>query len=190
MPKTQTLAVPVLLESQPRRCNMHLQKLTAHVFKGWAHLVPGRPLFNKALFVLAVLTAGFAPEGLRAQTVTCRPELLNGTYALSITGTAVGVGPGAVVGQVYFDGNGNGQIADTQSSNGTIFSPTGTLTYTLNSNCTGTETVTYATGAIVHLYFVLNPDGSSLILIRTDAGFVLQGQATRIAPWVNLVSGS
>jgi hypothetical protein len=169
---------------------MQIQRIASLIFKGRAHLAPGRPLFNKALFVLAVLAAGFAPEGLRAQTVACYAEILNGTYAFSITGTVVGVGPAAVVGQVYFDGRGNGQIADTQSSNGTILSPMGTLTFTLNTNCTGTETITNASGITLHLYFVLSPDGSSLILIRTDAGFVLQGQATRIARWVNLMSGS
>jgi hypothetical protein len=169
---------------------MRLQKLTAQVFKGWAHLAPGHLLFNKALLVVAVLAVGFAPEGLRAQPAACHMGMLNGTYAFSITGTIVGVGVGAVVGEVYFDGSGHGQVADTQSSNGTILSPTGTLTFTLNSDCTGTETITYTTGATVHLYFVLNPDGSGLILIRTDTGFVLLGQATRIASWVNLLSGS
>lgn len=169
---------------------MHIRTLTSHVFKAPAHLAHGRLSLNKAMIALGILVAGFAPEGLLAQYPSCHPGMLNGTYAFSITGTIVGLGPAAVVGQVYFDGSGNGQVADTQSANGVLLSPTGTLTFTLSSNCTGTETITYTSGATLHLYFVLNADASSLTLIRTDPGFVLQGQATRIAPWVNLVSGT
>lgn len=129
---------------------------------------------------LALLAAALAPQALRAQA--CSTHALKGTYIESSTGTVVGVGPAAVVNGVTFSGSGTGTVfAETISMNGVITSGvTGTLTYSVNSDCSGSETVNMSTGAVADFNLLVDVKAGSLSFISTDSGFVVSGQGTRL----------
>jgi hypothetical protein len=132
---------------------------------------------------LALLATTLAPQALRAQkSQTCSNRTLNGTYMASSTGTVVGVGPAAVVNGATFDGSGNGTVfGETISFNGAITTGvTGTVTYTVNANCTGSETITMSTGLVADFNFLVNANGSQFFFISTDSGFVSSGQGVRL----------
>lgn len=132
---------------------------------------------------LALLTTALAPQALRAEnSQACSNSTLKGTYMASSTGTVVGVGPAAVVNGVTFDGFGKGTVfAETISFNGAITSGvTGTVTYTVNANCTGSDTITMSTGETADFKFLVNTNGSQFYFISTDSGFVSSGQGTRL----------
>jgi hypothetical protein len=134
------------------------------------------------LAVLALLTAALAPQALRAQSSpTCSNRTLKGTYMASSTGTVVGVGPAAVVNGITFDGNGNGTVfGETISFNGAITTGvTGTLTYTVNADCTGSDTITMSTNETADFDLVVNVNGGRFFFISTDTGFVASGQGIR-----------
>ncbi|HEV2380409.1 MAG TPA: hypothetical protein VG206_11515 [Terriglobia bacterium] len=133
--------------------------------------------------VLALLTTAWAPQALRAaNSQGCSNSTLKGTYMASSTGTVVGVGPAAVVNGVTFDGNGNGTVfAETISMNGTITTGvTGTVTYSVNANCSGSDTITMSTGAVADFNFLLNANGARFFFISTDSGFVASGEGIRL----------
>jgi hypothetical protein len=135
------------------------------------------------LAAIALLITAWAPPALRAENSQgCSNSTLKGTYMASSTGTVVGVGPAAVVNGVTFDGSGSGTVfAETISLNGAVTTGvTGTLTYTVNANCTGSETVTMSTGQTADFNFLLKLNGSSFSFISTDSGFVVTGEANRL----------
>jgi hypothetical protein len=88
-------------------------------------------------------------------------------------GTLVGVGPNTAVGRIAFDGKGNFVNPYTVSVNGVISTGTEIGTYTVNSDCTGSEVATNG-----HQYnFVVAPDGSRFDWISTIPGRVVSGTA-------------
>jgi hypothetical protein len=73
---------------------------------------------------------------------SCSLARAAGTYALTDTGTVVGVGPRSAVGIWTMDAAGNVTNGKgTSSLNGTIFHETFSGTYTVDPDCTGTITV-------------------------------------------------
>jgi hypothetical protein len=103
---------------------------------------------------------------------------LHGAYMSKGGGTIVGVGPVAFIGTVYFDGKGGIINPFTISVAGTISRLEGTGTYTVNSDCTGTNTL--ANGAN-NFDVRISPDGRKVDYIETDAGTVVSGSASRIS---------
>jgi hypothetical protein len=105
---------------------------------------------------------------------------MHGTYALSESGFAGGAPIGGI-GEVVYDGHGNGKlVTETLSLNGTILAGiTGTGVFTVNSDCTGHKTFTTSAGES-HFDFVITADGSRITFIQTDSGVVGTGSAIRI----------
>lgn len=129
----------------------------------------------------AVLSMFLATPAMRAQEpVSCSNATMHGTYALSESGFAGGAPIGAI-GEVIYDGRGNGKlVTETLSLNGTIFRGiTGTGVFTVNSDCTGSKTFT-TSGGESHFDFVITADGSKIDFIETDSGVVGTGTAIRI----------
>ena len=102
--------------------------------------------------------------------------ILRGTYMSMGGGTVIGVGPVAFIGTLYFDGNGGGTNPFTRSLNGVITRADAPVTYTVNSDCTGTLTLAGA----VHLDMRISPNGVKVDYIETDAGTVTSGSASRV----------
>ena len=72
---------------------------------------------------------------------SCSPPGAAGNYALTNTGTVVGIGPRSAVGLWTIDAAGNINGKGTSSLNGTIFVETFSGTYAVNPDCTGTTMV-------------------------------------------------
>jgi hypothetical protein len=133
------------------------------------------------LGALVIVSSLFlAVTDLRAQDpVRCSKATLHGTYALSGSGLKYGV-PIAVTGEITYDGHGKATlVTETVSLDGTIYRGiTGTGVFTLNSDCTGSETFT--TSETTDFDFVITADGSKITWIETDPGSVLTGTEVRL----------
>ena len=98
-------------------------------------------------FTIAAVTAlalGLAPTA-KADDKGCSNATLKGTFAHRATGFVTAppamAGPLAGVGADTFDGNGGVTTTATISLNGNIVPVTGKGTYKVNSDCTGTYTI-------------------------------------------------
>jgi hypothetical protein len=124
-----------------------------------------------------------------ASTIVCLPanaegcDKLEGSYGFSRNGTAgFGSISAAAVGVISFDGAGNISGNDTTSVNGTIIRRTFVGSYTLNSDCTGSLTITFLTGTPGRVSpndFVGIDNGLELRLINTNPGEVIVGTARK-----------
>jgi hypothetical protein len=127
---------------------------------------------SKAGFVAIVaafaLTLVLAPAA-KASPKGCSNATLKGTYGDQDTGWIGGIGAFAGVNLDTFDGNGNMTSTGIASLNGTIVPGTGSGTYTVNSDCTGTYVV-QSGGQTIHAYFVINDNGNELQIVITDPG--------------------
>ena len=136
-------------------------------------------LLKRNLLTVAAFAGVLAPQALRAADELCPREnaTFHGTYVLSGTGTRVGVGPIAAVGEITSDGKGNTIATYTASVNGTIHKGvTVTGIYSVDGDCTGS--LAESDGS--HYEFVVTPDGSKVSWIRTDTGFATSGTEVRL----------
>jgi len=80
-----------------------------------------------------------------------------------------------------YDGLGNLTALDSSGTNGAVPTGwrTGTGTYTVNPDCTGTETISFPDQADIHAQFVLAQSGNKLHYVNVDAGIALSGEAER-----------
>ncbi|HKV25395.1 MAG TPA: hypothetical protein VJN93_12450 [Candidatus Acidoferrum sp.] len=133
-----------------------------------------------AMAVVSALALSLSPAS-RAQTNDndgCKLSTLQGDYALRISGQIFNPS-GAVVSQrdgivmQHYDGAGGLTQKDYVLSNGvavpgpvdptTMFHTDESGTYTVNSDCTGTATVTFhASGVVLEVMFVLSNHGHTI----------------------------
>lgn len=130
-----------------------------------------------AVFALALTAAPVA----KAAGTGCSNATLKGTYSDQDTGTIVGVGPFAGVNVDSFDGKGNLTISGISSVNGSVFPGVEAGTYQVNSDCTGTYTVSGG-GITVHAFFVIDDAGNELKIVITDPGNVINCIARKQFP--------
>lgn len=137
---------------------------------------------TKRLVILALAAIAFAvaPQALKAADADALcplgNETLHGNYMEHGTGIRLGVGPITAIGWGNFDGQGNYVHPSTTSVNGVISTSTEIGTYTVNSDCTGSEVA--ANGNQFNL--VVAPDGSRFDWISTVPGRVVSGTAIRL----------
>jgi hypothetical protein len=136
---------------------------------------------NQLVLALVMVVAGmFAGSPVYAQDACTN---LQGSYGFSRSGTAAsGTLSVVAAGVLVFDGAGNVSGHDTTSVNGNIIRRTFSGTYTLNSDCTGSMTITFLTGTpgrVSPSDFVIVDDGKGLLLINTNAGEVVLGSARK-----------
>jgi hypothetical protein len=155
----------------------------------WTHRLLRHPA-NLAVLV-ALLVAGSGVVGARAlaspvstEGPHCSVATLHGTYQFAQTGTQTTgspKGPFSYAGQSTFDGKGHViNAVFSGSSDGQVFGPlTGTGTYTVNPDCTGTEVDTPASGPKEHYADYTAPNGSRYSYVELDAGIVSAGTAYR-----------
>ena len=114
----------------------------------------------------------------------CSERSLSGVYAIEFAGSFVGVGPVATLGTINLDGAGNFVVTDTASFNGTIIDRVGAGTYSVDSDCTGSATVTYSVGQPgrqATFNFVITERGLDIRLIGTTPGGIVSGSAKPIS---------
>ncbi len=122
---------------------------------------------------------GVAVSGsAKPQATNCTTQTINGLYGYAITGwtfDSSGNGWGyAESGKVLADGLGGLSSVATASQQGAIASGTGSGTYSVNEDCTGT--VTFSNGA--HLNFTLVGSGREVDFIQTDNDTVIAGSGS------------
>jgi hypothetical protein len=133
--------------------------------------------------VLAV-GRGFANDenALRAK---CSEATLHGTYLFAQNGVEIKGNdqrPFAIAGYDVFDGNGDVKGVASGNFNGETFrNESGSGTYSVKANCTGT--FTFTNGTRYDLFIA--PDGSMFTFVRTNpefvsSGFELRGTAKRV----------
>ena len=110
----------------------------------------------------------------------CSNASLSGSYGFQISGSIPGTLAIAGIARLVFDGQGNfTQIGSSQIN--VIGHPpvvsldqAGTGTYTVNPDCTGTETLN-VDGQLHHSRFVLVSHGKKVLDTSVDPGVVLTG---------------
>ena len=115
----------------------------------------------------------------------CNLNNVSGTFGYAVTGTRIGVGPVAGVGQLTFQRDGT--ITDgkqTVSFNGVIAEETLSGTYTVDEDCSGSFTVVVQSPiaprtSTVNLVWVSDADAVKAIF--ADAGTILTADAKRIS---------
>ena len=141
-----------------------------------------------AICAVLVLGIGFNvlnrvfPTSAQAESpsslTTCSNATLKGTYVFGFNGSIEST-PFADAGLENYRGDG------TASGVATTAQPVSQLTftgvYTVNSNCTITETDTYENGAIYHYNEYTGPTGNILTFVETDEGSVDAGFLTRVS---------
>jgi len=110
----------------------------------------------------------------------CNAGSLQGSFVFTLTGSRTDSNPGAraAVGHLTADGAGNLAGSETQSNNGTIVANvTETGTYNVNSDCSGSATLTLNTGDTITRHFnfeIANSQWSGgteeFVAIVTDTG--------------------
>lgn len=116
--------------------------------------------------------SGFAETQGKA---TCTDAGVHGAFGFHATGSYVGVGPAAFVGQFNLN---EGNIAGTESGsiNGAIFTGVSLLgNYTINSDCTGAATVTPAGQSALNFNLVLVNGGAKVLAVETDNNSIVSG---------------
>ena len=80
-----------------------------------------------------------------------------------------------------YDGLGNISVLDASGVNGNVPTGwrTGSGTYTVNPDCTGTETISFPGQADIHAQFVVAQSGNKLHYVNIDAGISLSGEVER-----------
>src|SRR5437763_331666 len=130
-----------------------------------------------SITAVTALALGIAPTA-SANDKGCSNASLRGTFAFTSTGfiaaPPVVAGPFVEVGTQNFDGKGTTTASATASQNGNILQLTVTGTYTVNPDCTGTFIVTVAPiGLTLHVFFVIDKNGSELQAIEAEPGLVI-----------------
>jgi hypothetical protein len=113
----------------------------------------------------------------------CSVRSISGNYGMTVTASNL-IAPGTsipivAVGLVNFDGDGRLTGIATTSFGGNVGSDSVTGTYTVESNCTGTFSVTFSNGFTINHNLVVVDEGKEIIFIQTDQGTVTTGRFRR-----------
>jgi len=139
-------------------------------------IIPGT---DGSEFSLIVTNSGTIETGAaqRIHDEECRLATVQGTYRLHAHGYLLGTGPTASVGiriARIVDGKGNLSGHDTVSTNGVIQPRDVFSTYTVNPNCTGTQT--WTDGRTFD--WVIVAGGTQVFFIRTDHPGIMTASGT------------
>lgn len=148
---------------------------------------------NKLTWIMAAA----APLLVAVQAnAACSNRTLHGSYAFTISGQilappqAAGLVSGVAL--TVFDGQGGGSQVDHASHNGVPFVEDwrpGSVTYSINPDCTGTMTITPEPtnmadfGPPLHLYIVVTRDGSQVDTVVSNPGTQTTSIGVRRGSW-------
>lgn len=117
----------------------------------------------------------------------CGLGSLSGTYGYSLTGYTTASGTSYLYsdsGQIISDGNGNLTATSVTNLGGAFSNTTGSGTYSITSQCSGTATITNESGNPSNYAIAVVQDGQQLLFLETDAGTTVTGlgQPQFVAP--------
>ena len=141
--------------------------------------------FRISLFLLTLLLA--VSSSLTAHASGCSNSTIRGSYAFTIHGTIFLPNGSTLVvdgiDKVTFDGKGNLTQVDAVATNGNLDAPgwrPGTGTYSVNPDCTGTQTIVVPGLPDLHLQFIVAQSGNTIHQIVIDPGFATTAEGERV----------
>jgi hypothetical protein len=139
------------------------------------------PRSSSLTFIAILFILSIAPSAQAQHDDECSTATLRGPYGYFFSGSAAGLGPVAAVGLVTFDGLGSVSAKDTLNTNGTVVRRGGGGIYQVNSNCTGSASITVDSGQFsFDLMVIPGSSGAEFSLIVTNTGAIQTGEAIRI----------
>jgi hypothetical protein len=140
--------------------------------------------FRISLFLLTLLLA--VSSSLTAHASGCSNSTIRGSYAFTIHGT-IFLPDGSTlvvdgIDKVTFDGKGNFTQVDAVATNG-ILTPgwrPGTGSYSVNPDCTGTQTIVVPGLPDLHLQFIVGQSGNTIRQVVIDPGFATTAEGERV----------
>ena len=139
----------------------------------------------RILFLLTLVVVG--SQSSRAHASTCTNSTIRGSYTFTIHGTLFLPDGSALVvdgiDKITFDGKGNFTQVDAVATNGKLDAPgwrPGTGTYSVNPDCTGTQTIVVPGLPDLHLQFIVAQSGNTIHQIVIDPGFATTAEGERV----------
>ena len=140
--------------------------------------------FRNSQFLLALALVVSSP--LMSHASACSNSTIRGSYAFTIHGT-IFLPDGSTVlldglAKQTFDGNGNFTQVDAVAANGNLppgWRP-GSGTYSVNPDCTGTQTIVIPGNPDVHLQFIVAQSGNTIHQVVIDPGVAATAEGERV----------
>lgn len=135
-------------------------------------------IFSAFLTLAAAMILVVLPAVTAVHASACTDATLTGNYGMTFSGfTTPGKSqkgnevPWVVIGVVTFDGAGNVSMSYSGAINGSVFTnQTGSGTYTVNSDCTGSVSLTGGDAAGTNANLVIVSGGTEVFCLITDPG--------------------
>lgn len=132
------------------------------------------------IFALGISTT------LTAHAGTCSNSTIRGSYAFTIHGT-IFLPDGSTllidgIAKETFDGKGGETQVDAVATNGMLtpgWRP-GTGSYSVNPDCTGTQTIVVSGMPDLHLQFIVAQGGNTIHQVVIDPGFATTAEGERV----------
>jgi hypothetical protein len=140
--------------------------------------------FRTLLFLLTVALAASSP--LMAHASACSNGTIQGTYAFTLHGTLF-LPDGSTllidgIAKATYDGKGNVTQVDAVADNGNLapgWRPA-TGTYSVNPDCTGTQTIVAPGLPDLHFQFIVAQGGNTIHQVVIDPGFATTAEGERV----------
>jgi hypothetical protein len=136
-------------------------------------------------FLLLALTLAASPA-LTAHAVVCGDSTIQGRYAFTIHGTIFLPNGGTIlidgIALQTFDGRGNVTQVDAVADNG-VLAPgwrPGAGSYSVNPDCTGTETLVVPGMPDLHLQMIVAQGGNTIHQVVIDPGVATTAKGERL----------
>ena len=137
-----------------------------------------------SFFLLTLALA--ASSTLTAHAKACSNETIRGSYAFTIHGQVFLPNGFTLLidglAKQTFDGKGNLTQVDAVATNGNLapgWRP-GTGTYSVNPDCTGTQTIVIENMPDLHLQFIVAQSGNTIHQVVTDPGIATTSEGERV----------
>ena len=140
--------------------------------------------FRILFFLLTLVVVG--SQSLTAHASSCSNGTIRGSYAFTIHGQVFLPNGSTLLidglAKTTFDGNGNLTQLDAIAVNGNVAPgwASNTGTYSVNSDCTGTFTVTNGNQPPVHLQMIVAQSGNTIHDMVIDPGIATTAEAERV----------
>jgi len=140
--------------------------------------------FRTSLVLLTLALA--ASSTLTAHESACSNSTIRGSYAFTIHGT-IFLPDGSTllidgIARETYDGNGNETQVDAVATNGNLtpgWRP-GAGSYSVNPDCTGTQTIVVPGLADLHLQFIVAQGGNTIHQVVIDPGVATTAEGERV----------
>jgi hypothetical protein len=135
---------------------------------------------------VTVLVSALVAGSIPASASSCNNATIRGTYALTLRGQ-IFLPDGSIIvldglAKQTFDGRGNFTQVDAVAENG-VLTPgwrPGSGTYSVDADCTGTQTISVAGLPDVHLQFIITQSGNKIRQVVTDPGLATTAEGERV----------